>query len=133
MDIKPSGSRPSMKAPAEYFTGAVRQDPLMQAPAPASVQVVTATSKIGFSSQGATVVHVAAGHTVVTKIKPPRGGKSADFAVQVTPLPGSGPVYVGRVIQAGGVVRSILPIVSALSWVPLPPTEDSLSVGGTGR
>jgi quercetin dioxygenase-like cupin family protein len=47
MDIKPSGSRPSMKAPAEYFTGSVRQDPLMQAPAPASVQVVAVTFEPG--------------------------------------------------------------------------------------
>ncbi|MGO4564988.1 cupin domain-containing protein [Rhizobium sp. 2YAF20] len=47
MEIKPCGSRPSMKAPAEYFTGAVRQDPLMQAPAPASVQVVSVTFEPG--------------------------------------------------------------------------------------
>ncbi|MGO8048538.1 hypothetical protein ACC713_37885, partial [Rhizobium johnstonii] len=30
MEIKPSGSRPSTKPPADYFTGAVRQDPLME-------------------------------------------------------------------------------------------------------
>ena len=47
MEIKPCGSRPSMKAPADYFTGAVRQDPLMQAPAPASVQVVSVTFEPG--------------------------------------------------------------------------------------
>jgi quercetin dioxygenase-like cupin family protein len=47
MDIKPVGSRPSVKAPSEYFTGAVRQDPLMQAPAPASVQVVSVTFEPG--------------------------------------------------------------------------------------
>ncbi len=32
MDITRSGSQPSGKAPAEYFTGAVRIDPLFQAP-----------------------------------------------------------------------------------------------------
>jgi hypothetical protein len=32
MDIKRSGSRPSGKGPAEYFTGAVRVDPLFEAP-----------------------------------------------------------------------------------------------------
>jgi hypothetical protein len=94
---------------------------------------VTATSKIAFTGQGATVLSVAGGHTIVTKIKPPRGGKSADFAVEVTPLPGSGPVYVGRVVSSGGVVRSILPLTSALTWVPLPPTEDSLTAGNSGR
>ena len=35
MDIKRSGSQASVKGPAEYFTGAVRIDPLFQAPAPA--------------------------------------------------------------------------------------------------
>ena len=35
MEIKPSGSQPSGKGPAEYFTGTVRIDPLFQAPAPA--------------------------------------------------------------------------------------------------
>ena len=35
MDIKRSGSRPSGKGPAEYFTGNVRIDPLFEAPDPA--------------------------------------------------------------------------------------------------
>ena len=35
MEIKRNGSRPSGKGPAEYFTGAVRIDPLFQAPEPA--------------------------------------------------------------------------------------------------
>ena len=34
MDIKRNGSRPSGKGPAEYFTGAVRVDPLLQATDP---------------------------------------------------------------------------------------------------
>ena len=37
MDIKRSGSQPSSKGPAEWFTGSVRIDPLFQAPAPARV------------------------------------------------------------------------------------------------
>jgi quercetin dioxygenase-like cupin family protein len=35
MDIKRSGSQPSVKAPDEYFTGTVRIDPLFQAAEPA--------------------------------------------------------------------------------------------------
>jgi quercetin dioxygenase-like cupin family protein len=35
MDIKRSGSQPSGKGPAEYFTGTVRIDPLFQANEPA--------------------------------------------------------------------------------------------------
>jgi hypothetical protein len=37
IDIKRSGSRPSTKGAAEWFTGAVRVDPLFQAPDPARV------------------------------------------------------------------------------------------------
>src|ERR1700760_2420456 len=37
MEIKRSGSQPSGKGAAEYFTGAVRVDPLFQAPGPARV------------------------------------------------------------------------------------------------
>ena len=38
MQIHRSGSRPSAKGPADWFTGAVRVDPLFQAPDPALVQ-----------------------------------------------------------------------------------------------
>src|SRR2546422_9110399 len=37
MDIKRGGSQPSGRGPAEWFTGAVRIDPLFQAPDPARV------------------------------------------------------------------------------------------------
>jgi quercetin dioxygenase-like cupin family protein len=37
MEIKRSGSQPSGKGPAEYFSGSVRVDPLFQAPEPARV------------------------------------------------------------------------------------------------
>ena len=43
MEIKRSGSQPSGKGQAEYFTGNVRIDPLHQAPAPARVAVVNVT------------------------------------------------------------------------------------------
>ena len=35
MDVKRSGSQPSAKGPAEWFTGTVRIDPLFDAPLPA--------------------------------------------------------------------------------------------------
>ena len=38
MDIKRSGSQPSAKGPAEYFTGTVRIDPLFETPEPAGVR-----------------------------------------------------------------------------------------------
>lgn len=47
MDIKRSGSRPSGKGPAEYFTGAVRVDPLFEAPEPARVRGALVTFEPG--------------------------------------------------------------------------------------
>jgi len=47
MDITRSGSQPSGKAPAEYFTGAVRIDPLFQAPDPAHVSGSSVTFEPG--------------------------------------------------------------------------------------
>jgi quercetin dioxygenase-like cupin family protein len=43
MDIRRNGSRPSIWAPAEYFTGRVRQDPVIDAPAPARVRSAVVT------------------------------------------------------------------------------------------
>ena len=37
MEIKQSGSQPSGRGPADWFTGTVRIDPLFDAPAPARV------------------------------------------------------------------------------------------------
>jgi len=47
MDIKRNGSRPSEKGPAEYFTGAVRVDPLFEAPDPARVRGAHVTFEAG--------------------------------------------------------------------------------------
>jgi quercetin dioxygenase-like cupin family protein len=47
MDIKRSGSQPSGKGPAEYFTGAVRVDPLFQAPDPARTVGASVTFEPG--------------------------------------------------------------------------------------
>src|SRR5579863_240538 len=47
MDIKRSGSQPSGKGPAEYFTGNVRIDPLFQAHDPARVLGASVTFEPG--------------------------------------------------------------------------------------
>ncbi len=47
MDIKRSGSRPSSTPSADYFTGAVRLDPLFEAPAPANMRAVSVTFEPG--------------------------------------------------------------------------------------
>ena len=47
MEIKRSGSRPSAAGPASYFTGAVRVDPVIEAPAPARVRAAVVTFEPG--------------------------------------------------------------------------------------
>jgi quercetin dioxygenase-like cupin family protein len=47
MDITRCGSRPSGKGPAEWFTGAVRIDPLFDAPAPGRVGGTAVTFEPG--------------------------------------------------------------------------------------
>ena len=47
MDIKRSGSQPSAKGRAEYFTGAVCIDPLFEAPEPARVRGASVTFEPG--------------------------------------------------------------------------------------
>jgi len=47
MEIKRNGSQPSGRGPEEYFTGAVRIDPLFQAPGPARVVVASVTFEPG--------------------------------------------------------------------------------------
>ena len=47
MDIKPVGSQPSARGPADWFTGNVRIDPLFQAPHPARVAGASVTFEPG--------------------------------------------------------------------------------------
>ena len=47
MEIKRSGSQPSGKGPAEYFTGQVRIDPLNSPPEPARVAMALVTFEPG--------------------------------------------------------------------------------------
>jgi quercetin dioxygenase-like cupin family protein len=47
MEIKRSGSQPSGKGPAEYFTGSVRVDSLLKAPDPARVAGASVTFEPG--------------------------------------------------------------------------------------
>lgn len=47
MEVKRSGSQPSARGSAEYFTGNVRIDPLFEAPAPARVFCASVTFEPG--------------------------------------------------------------------------------------
>ena len=96
--------------------------------AAAQVRIVLAGGKPAAAGQAGSVVQVAAGRTVVVRLRAPPGtARGSAFSVVITPLAGSGPVYAGRVLSAKGTVQSILPVVSSPTWVPLPPVRDSLT------
>jgi Family of unknown function (DUF5719) len=87
----------------------------------------TAAQPPSAGGQPARVVEVAAKHTTVVRLRTPSGSAArSPFAVLITPLPGSGPVYAGRVLTVGGTVESIFPVLSSLTSVPLAPVRDSL-------
>jgi Family of unknown function (DUF5719) len=81
-----------------------------------------------------TVVVVPAHHSVLQQLATPAGARRGSaFAVLVTPLPGSGPVYAGRVVMSsgkGGALQSVLPVSSALTVVPLPGVQGALVTPG---
>ena len=58
MNISRNGSRPSVKGPAEHFTGTVRIDPLFQSPPPGArlgprpTRVVATSGRPGRSGEG---------------------------------------------------------------------------------
>ncbi|MBB1089836.1 cupin domain-containing protein [Rhodopseudomonas palustris] len=47
MDIFSAGSRPTLRAPKDYFTGTVWQDPIVSAPAPARLAATRVTFEPG--------------------------------------------------------------------------------------
>jgi hypothetical protein len=93
----------------------------------ASVRITTATTSLATGGQQGTVVEIKARSSVMITARPPKGSKAAEFALVVTPIAGSGPVYAGRVIAEGRTVESIVPVPSSLTWIPLPAVQNSLS------
>ncbi len=81
----------------------------------------------GAGATGSQIVSVRAGRTLVAPVTAPRGAKrGSPFAVVITPLAGSGPLYAARVeTQGQNTIVSILPAASALTTISLPPVRDS--------
>jgi hypothetical protein len=92
--------------------------------APASRGGANGTSTSVTASQ---VVPVKAGRTLAAPVTAPKGAKhDSAFALVITPLAGSGPVYAARVeTQDHSTVVSIIPAASALTTISLPPVRDS--------
>jgi len=77
------------------------------------------------------LVTVQAGYTAAVTVPRPAGSRQP-FAIVITPVAGSGPLYAARVVTAGtgglaAPVISLLPVPSALTAITLPPAEDSYS------
>jgi len=98
--------------------------PAGQARVRLTAMAATAATAGATSSQ---VVTVPAGHTLTAPVTLPRGAKHGSaFALVITPLPGSGPLYAARVeTQGQNTVVSIIPAISALTTITLPPVRDS--------
>jgi hypothetical protein len=103
---------------------------VLSAPAAAArvrLTEIAPASRGGASVTGSQVVSVKAGRTLVAPVTAPRGAKHGSaFAVVITPLAGSGPLYAARVeTQGQNTVVSIIPAASALTTISLPPVRDS--------
>jgi hypothetical protein len=87
----------------------------------------TGASANGGGATASQVVTIRAGRTLAVPVSAPRGARPGTaFAVVITPLAGSGPVYAARVeTQGQNAVVSIIPAVSALTTISLPPVRDS--------
>ena len=99
------------------------------AAARASIAVIGAGSGPA-AAGGQQVTTVKAGHTLAVTVPRPPGRQP--FAVVITPLAGSGPIYAARVVTtgAGGLsarLASLLPVPSALTVITLSPARNSYS------
>ena len=89
MDIHLAGSRPTRRAPKEYFTGTVLQDPIIAAEAPARI----VSTRVAFEPGARTAWH------------------SHPLGQTLYVISG-----IGRVQNAGGPVREIRP--GDVVWIP---------------
>jgi hypothetical protein len=116
---------------ADNLSGAGKTSTLVLSAPRAAAQVRITAEGTAAAQQTVTggqpprVVAITAKHTAVVRVRGPAG--RLPFAIVITPLPGSGPVYAGRVLTSGGTVESIFPVLTSLTWVPLRPVRDSLA------
>src|ERR1035441_7543433 len=117
MDIKRSGSQPSGKGPAEYFTGTVRVDPLFHPPAPARAFGASVTFEPGARTAWHThpLVGIVAAATRSRTIRVPEHRQQCDgsFGSAQTLIVTAG---CGRVQRWGGPVEEIRP--GDVVWIP---------------
>jgi hypothetical protein len=72
-------------------------------------------------------IEIPAARTKEIKLTPPTG-KSGDYSVMIVPLPGSGPVYGGRILDERtpeGLLLTTQPLTLARTWAIVRPTVES--------
>jgi hypothetical protein len=122
-NISGSGFAPSVVLSAPAGAARVRLTEI-----PASTGPAASTSPAASTGSAASkVILVLAGRTLVVPVTAPSGAKrGVAFAVVITPLAGSGPLYAARVeTHDQSTVVSIIPAASALTTIGLPPVSDS--------
>lgn len=93
---------------------------------------VVGTASPGVSAVGGQqVATVPGGRTLAVTVPRPQGSRQP-FAIVITPLAGSGPLYAARVVTTGtgglsAPVASLLPVLSAPTEITLPPTQNTYS------
>jgi hypothetical protein len=117
---------------ADNLTGTGRVSALILSAPHAAARVSVAQVSSAGSARRTQTVQVSSGKSLVVTLKAvPGAPRGTPFAVVISPLPGSGPVYAGRVISAsgtGGALQAMLPVASALSTVVLPPVRNAAIV-----
>lgn len=107
-NVAPSGTTAEVALSAPAAAVHVRLTEIAEGAQPTAPQTLTVPS----------------GRTLVTQLKAPRRG--APFTIVLTPLAGSGPLYAARIeSQSQGGVVSIVPAVTALTTIGLPPVRES--------
>jgi hypothetical protein len=113
---------------ADNVTGPDHSSALILSAPRATARVSVAQISSAGSARRTQTVQVSSGKSVVVALKAlPGTPRGTPFAVVISPLAGSGPVYAGRVISAGGTggaLQALLPVASALVTVPLPPVRN---------
>lgn len=108
---------------------------LLTAPAGAvhaDITVIASDGSTAATAGGPQVTTVLAGHTLAVTVPRPVAGGRQPFAIVITPLAGSGPLYAARVVTSGtgglsAPLLSLLPVPSALTAITLPPVQQSYS------
>jgi Family of unknown function (DUF5719) len=103
---------------------------VLTAPATAARATITVIGS-GTAAGAPQPVTVPAGRTLAVAVPRPAGSRQP-FAIVVTPLAGSGPLYAARAVTSGtgglsAPVTSLLLVPSAPTTITLPPAENSYS------